>query len=163
MNTDEKVEFDRKQNKVKKIMGFVVAPILFIIAGLLAIGYIDIGQEDPKPTYVEILSTMELHCYNVNWFGQHGFQVTYTETIKELAEKLEEHDIDFKNSILTDDKKVVDYMVIECPHVKSRLVLPDIFDPNLGTNPIDACLESKIGMGMMQPQMANEYCLQFKR
>ena len=163
MNSDEKQKFDRKQNRVKKIMGFVVAPILFMIAGLIAIGYFDIGLEDPKPTYLETLTTMELHCYNVNWFGQHGFQVTYTETITELGDRLAEYDINFKNSIFIEDKKVVEYMVMECPHVKSRLVLPDEFDPNLGTNPLDACLESKIGMGLMQPAMANEYCLQFKR
>ena len=163
MNSDEKEQFDRKQNRIKKIRGFVIAPILLMIAGLMAVGIIDLEPAEAKPTYLEILSTMEIHCYNVNWFGQHGFQITYTETIKELAEKLEEHDMDFKHSVLIENIQVVDYMVMECPHVKSRLVLPDVFDPNLGTNPIDACLESKIGMGMMQPEMANEYCLQFKR
>jgi len=163
MNFTDKEKFDRKQNKVKKIMGLVVAPILFLIAGLMAIGYINFEQEEPKPTYLEILTTMELHCYNVNWFGQHGFQVTYTETLEELADRLEEYEMDFKNSILIEDKQVVDYMVMECPHIKSRLVLPDDYDPNLGTNPLDACIESKIGMGMMQPEIANEYCLQFKR
>ena len=162
MTSKDKKKFDRKQNKVKKIMGFVIAPILLMTAGLMAVGIIDIEPAEAKPTYLEILTTMELHCYNVNWFGQHGFQVTYTETLAELGDILAEHDIDFKNSEFIEDKQVVEYMVMECPHVKSRLVLPDEFDPNLGTKPLDACLESKIGMGIMNPVEANDYCLQFK-
>ncbi len=158
----EKKNFDRKQRKTKKIMAFVVAPILFIIAGLMVVGVIDLEPAEAKPTYLEVITTMELHCYNVNWFGQHGFQITYTETIKELGEKLAEHDINFRNSIFTEDKQVVEYMVLECPHVKSRLVVPEQFDPNLGTSALDACLETKITLGIMQPVEANDYCLQYK-
>jgi len=162
MKSTDKEKFDRKQNRLKKIMAFVVAPILLMIAVLIALGIFGFEQEDPKPTYLEIMTTMDLHCYNVNWFGQHGFQITYTETLAELGDRLAEYDMDFKNSEFIEDKQVVEYMVMECPHVKSRLVIPDVFDPNLGTKPLDACLESKIGMGIMNPVEANDYCLQFK-
>ena len=138
--SNDKEKFDRKQNKVKKIMGFVVAPILFIITGLLVFGVIDFSP----PSYAEVVSEINVNCYNVNWFGQHGFQIVYQESLVEIAEKLGEYDIDFTASTFYEDQEVVDYFVNYCPHIDSRMDAPALFDPNLGTDAHFKCLEHEI-------------------
>jgi hypothetical protein len=145
----EKKNFDRKQRKTKKIMAFVVAPILFLIAGLLALGVIDFEN----PSYVDIVSEIDVKCYNVNWFGQHGFQIVYQESLIEIAEKLGENNLDFTASTFYGNQEVVDYLVVECPHIDSRLEAPADFNPDLGTNVIDKCLERKSEMVGFQ-----DYC-----
>lgn len=145
----EKKNLDRKQRKTKKIMAFVIAPILFLIAGLLALGVFDFEE----PTYVDIVSELDVLCYNVNWFGQHGFQIVYQESIIAIAEKLGEYEVDFTASLFYEDQEVVDYLVVECPHIDSRLEAPALFNPDLGTNVIDKCLERKSGMVGFQ-----DYC-----
>ncbi len=148
----EKENFDRKQRKTKKIMAFVIAPILFLIAGLLALGVFDFEP----PSYVDIISQIDVHCYNVNWFGQHGFQIVYQESLIAIAEKLGEYDIDFTASTFYGNQEVVDYLVVECPHIDSRLEAPAIFNPDLGTNAVDKCLERRSGLINQQ-----DICAQF--
>ena len=86
MTDDENEDFERKQRKTGKIVLFIVAPVLFITAGLLVIS--ELGAEE-KPSYSQILSEIDVHCYNVNWFGTFGFQITYIDTINQIAEKLD--------------------------------------------------------------------------
>ena len=142
--TDDKKDLDDKQRKVQRIVLLIVAPVLFVVAGLLVIS--DLGEgEEQKPSYTEILSQIDLHCYNVNWFGIHGFQLTYKDTIQEIGMKLDEYDMDFTSSEFFKNQEVIDYLVVYCPHVDSRLQVPDTFDSNIGTNVIDKCLEKKRG------------------
>jgi len=141
--TDDKEEFDRNQRKTGKIVLFIVAPVLFITAGLLVIS--DLNAEEEKPSYTQILSQIDVHCYNVNWFGVYGFQITYMDTITEIAEKLDSNDMNFARDEFFENQDVIDHLVVYCPHIDSRLQVPDIFDPNVGTNVIDKCLERKIG------------------
>ncbi len=161
--SSEKEKFERKQNRTKKIMGFIVAPILFMIAGLLALGIFDFEEE--KPSAVEILSTLDLHCYNVNWFGTHGFQTVYRETVEDIAYTLDEYDIDFKSKEFFTIQEVIDHFILVCPHLDSRLQIPEFYNPMIGTNAIDKCLQVKLGLvGAEIPmQNAEEYCLQFKQ
>jgi hypothetical protein len=140
--TDDKEDFDRKQKKTQKIVLFLVVPVLIVVAVLLVIS--ELGVEE-KPSYTQILSQIDLHCYNVNWFGIHGFQITYMDTITEIAEKLDGYNMDFGRDEFFENQGVVDHLVVYCPHVDSRLQVPDIFDPSIGTNVVDKCLERKIG------------------
>jgi len=142
MTDDENEDFERKQRKTGKIVLFIVAPVLFITAGLLVIS--DLSAEE-KPSYSQILSEIDLHCYNVNWFGIHGFQITYKDTIAEIAQKLNDYDIDFISSEFFENQEVIDHLVVYCPHVDSRLQVPDTFDSTVGTNVVDKCLEKKVG------------------
>lgn len=147
--------FDRKINSTKKIIYLVIIPLLLASLGLMGIsGYFD---EKPKPTYVEILSTMDIHCYNVNWFGTHGFQITYNETMEEIGNKLDLYDMDFKATEFFQSQEVKDYLVITCPHIDSTLQAPDEYDPLLGVPAIDKCLQKKAEF-----LDSEEYCLQFK-
>ncbi|MCP6727178.1 MAG: hypothetical protein KJI69_04080 [Patescibacteria group bacterium] len=118
-------------------MAFVIAPILFLIAGLLALGVFNFEE----PTYVDLVSEIDVLCYNVNWFGQHGFQIVYQESLIEIAEKLGENNLDFTASTFYEDQGVVDYLVVECPHIDSRLEAPAIFNPSLGVDAYFKCLE----------------------
>jgi len=159
----DKDNFDRKQQRTKKIMGFVIAPILLMIAGLLALGVLDFEEgivldfEDAfQPNYVEIVAQVDVHCYNVNWFGQHGFQVVYQESIVAIAEKLGENDLDFVASEFYENQAVVDYLVIECPHIDSKLEAPNVFDANRGIDAYPKCLERKI-----DELNYKEFCSQF--
>ena len=127
----EKEKFERKQNRTKKIMGFIVAPVLFLVAGLLVLDNLDIEE---KPSFVEILSTMDLHCYNVNWFGTHGFQTVYKETIEDIGYTLDEYDYDFKSKELFTKQEVIDHLILVCPHIDSRLQIPEFYNPMIGTN-----------------------------
>lgn len=142
MTDDENKDFERKQRKTGKIVLFIVAPVLFITAGLLVIS--DLSAEE-KPSYSQILSQIDLHCYNVNWFGIHGFQLTYKDTIQEIAVKLDEYNMDFTSSDFFKNQEVVDHLLVYCPHVDSRLQVPDTFDSNVGINVVDKCLEIKRG------------------
>lgn len=116
------------------------------------------GFIEEKPTYVEVLSEIDLHCYSVNWFNNFGFQITFMETIGEIGETLDSYDMDFSNEEFFNDKTVVDYLVIHCPHVDSRLDLPDVYDPLLGMDALDKCLQVKEGIFDSEG-----YCLQFKK
>jgi len=140
--TDDKEDFDRKQRKTQKIVLFIVAPVLIMVAGLLVISELNVEE---KPSYIEILSQIDVHCYNVNWFGVHGFQITYMDTIIEIADKLDSNDMNFARDEFFENQDVIDYLVVYCPHVDSRLQVPDIFNPNVGTNVLDKCLEIKMG------------------
>jgi len=140
--TDDNEDFDRKQRKIQKIVLFIVAPVLIVGAGLLVISELNVEE---KPSYIEILSQIDVHCYNVNWFGIHGFQITYMDTIIEIAEKLDSHNMNFARDEFFENQDVIDHLVVYCPHVDSRLQVPDRFNPNTGTNVVDKCLERKIG------------------
>jgi len=140
--TDDKEDLDDKQRKTGKIVLFIVAPVLFITAGLLVIS--DLSAEE-KPSYSQILSQIDLNCYNINWFGIHGFQVTYKKTIGEIGMKLNENDMDFTSSEFFENQEVIDYLVVYCPHIDSRLQVPETFDPSVGINVVDKCLEKKVG------------------
>ncbi len=153
--TDEKDDFDRKQRKTQRIIMLIVAPVLFITAGLLVLS--ELGAEEEKPSYSQILSQIDVHCYNVNWFGIHGFQVTYMKTIEEIGLKLDENDMDFTSSEFFENQEVIDYLVIECPHIDSRLKVPAIFDPLIGIDALDKCLIVREGIFESE-----DYCLQFK-
>lgn len=159
MTNDEPSEYDRKLNRMKKLMTFVVAPILFMIVGLMMVGIIPSGVAEEKPSYVEILEEIpDIHCYNINWFGQHGFQITYGNTLEEIAMTLDSHDMDFSNNEFFSDQEVIDYLVVECLHLDSRLQIPDGYDPFFGEQALDKCLQKKEGtVG------SEDYCLQFKR
>jgi len=122
-------------------MAFVVAPILFLITGLMVFGVIDFST--PPPSYVEMVSEVDVHCYNVNWFGQHGFQIVYQESLIAIAEKLDEYDIDFTSSEFYANQKVIDHLVVQCPHIDSRLDAPAVYDANLGIDAYPKCLEHK--------------------
>lgn len=139
MTDDDKEGSERKTGK---IVLFIVAPVLFITAGLLVIS--DLSAEE-KPSYSQILSQIDLHCYNVNWFGIHGFQLTYKETIRDIGEKLDDYDMDFTTSEFFKNQDVIDHLVVYCPHIDSRLQVPDTFDSTVGTNVVDKCLERKRG------------------
>lgn len=137
-------------------MAFVVAPILFMITGLMVFGVIDFNEA--KPTYVEMVSEVDVHCYNVNWFGQHGFQIVYQESLIAIAEKLDEYDIDFTSSEFYANQKVVEHLVVQCPHIDSRLDAPAEYDANIGIDAYPKCLERKIGEINYQ-----EFCSEFIR
>ncbi len=141
--TDEKDDFERKQRKTQRLVLLIVAPVLFMTAGLLVLS--ELGAEEEKPSYSQILSQIDLHCYNVNWFGVHGFQITYMDTITEIAEKLDSNDMNFARDEFFENQDVIDHLVVYCPHVDSRLQVPDRFNPNIGTNVVDKCLERKMG------------------
>jgi len=162
MNSEEREKNKHKEKNIKKLMGLVVAPVLFLVAGLLTLGVI--GAEE-KPTKMEILSTMDLHCYNVNWFGTHGFQTVYKETVEDIGYTLDEYDYDFKSKELFTTQEVVDYFILVCPHIDSRLQIPEFYNPMIGTNAIDKCLQVKLGLVGAEIPMASaeEYCLQFKQ
>jgi len=151
----DRKNFDRKQQRTKKIMGFVVAPVLLMIAGLLALGIIDIEVE-AKPSYVEMVAEVDVHCYNVNWFGQHGFQIVYQESLIAIAEKLGEYDLDFTASEFYANQKVVDYLIVQCPHIDSKLNAPAEYDANIGIDAYPKCLERKI-----DELNYKEFCSQF--
>jgi len=158
----EKKNFDRKQQRTKKIMGFVIAPILLMIAGLLALGVLDFEEgvvldfEVFEPSYVDIVSEVDVHCYNVNWFGQFGFQIVYQESIVAIAEKLGENDLDFVASDFYENQAVVDYLVLKCPHIDSKLDAPAEYDANIGKDAYPKCLERKI-----DELNYKEFCSQF--
>lgn len=116
------------------------------------------GFVEEKPAYAEILPEINLHCYNVNWFNNFGFQIVFTETIVEIGETLASYDIDFSNEEFFNDKRVVDYLVINCPHVDSRLELPDEYNAFIGMDALDKCLQVKEGIFDSEG-----YCLQFKK
>lgn len=137
MPSEKKSNFDRNEKKLIKYMLFIVVPILILIVGLMALGQVD----TVKPSQLEIISELDLHCYNVNWFGQHGFQVTYQESLVQIAEKLAEYDINFVNSEFEENQAIVDYFVITCPHVDSRLELPEFYNPSLGMSAYPKCLQ----------------------
>jgi len=145
--TDDNEDFDRKQRKIQKIVLFIVAPVLIVVAGLLVISELNVEE---KPSYIEILSQIDVHCYNVNWFGIHGFQITYMDTITQIAEKLDSHDMNFARDEFFENQDVIDHLVVYCPHVDSRLQVPDIFNPNIGTNVVDKCLEIKTGTELFE-------------
>lgn len=157
--TDEHTDFDRKLNRTKKIMTVVVAPILFMIIGLMVLGVIPSGIAEEKPTFTEILEEVhDLHCYNINWFGVSGFQVTFNDSIQEIAMTLDSHDMDFANNEFFQNQEVIDYLVVECPHLDSRLQIPEKYDPFIGAHAVDKCLEKKRGT-----VDSEGFCLQFKR
>lgn len=149
----ETEKFDRSQKKLQKIVILVVVPILVLITGLMALGTI----ETEKPTKLEIFYTIDLKCYNINWFGTHGFQVTYKDSIVEIAEKIAEYDYDFVSSEFFETHEVVQHLLRVCPHIDSRLQVPEEYDPTIGSSAIDKCFEVKVGMIGFE-----DYCLEFK-
>lgn len=137
-------------------MGFVIAPILLMIAGLLALGILDFEE----PSYVDIVSEVDVHCYNVNWFGVHGFQIVYQESLIAIAEKLGENDMDFTASEFYANQAVVDYLIMYCPHIDSKLEAPADYDPSIGTDAHYKCILRK---GETGTPNFEEACAQYIR
>ncbi len=151
--TNEPTENEQKIKRLKKIVMFVVLPLLVLGAVITGIS----GMEEPKPSATQILSEIEIQCYNVNWFGVHGFQITYTPMIENIANKMDKYDMDFSGEGFFKDQEVIDYMVIHCPHIDSTLSAPEHYDPNYGVQAVDKCLQVKEGIFDSE-----EYCIQFK-
>jgi len=109
------------------------------------------GTFESEIAYVEnILQGIDLECYNVNWYGIHGFQILYKTTRSEIVSKIGEDKFDdfFENPIT---KKAFE---LYCPHVINTLNIPDNFDANVGTGSVEMCLEGS----MSTP----EYCYLLK-
>jgi len=155
MDEETNTNYDRKVERIKKIILLVVAPILLASAGLVFL--YDLNNNEEKPSYTQILSEIDLQCYNVNWFGTFGFQTTFLQTIENVAIKLDEYDMDFSGNEFFENQEVIDYLVIDCPHLDSRLQIPAEFDPFIGVPALDKCLEIKSGTFESE-----DYCLQFK-
>lgn len=155
MDNQEEDDFDRKINRTKKIIILVVIPVLFGVALFL---YFSDTFED-KQTYLEIISEVDaVHCYNISWFGTFGFQIIYMETSMEVADILDGYNMDFSQDEFFKDQEVVDYLVINCPHLNNKLNLPDKFDPEHGMPAVDQCLKVKEGLFGSE-----DYCMQFKQ
>lgn len=152
MSSDEK-NHDRQIEKTKKIILLVVIPLLITSTGLI---WVSGWDSEPKPSYVEILSTIDLHCYNVNWFGVYGFQITYNETMEEIGQKFAEYGYDFTASEFFKNKEVENYFVVTCPHINSKLEAPEKYDPTVGIGAVDKCLQVKAGNFEFQ-----DFCAQF--
>lgn len=151
---EENSNYDRNIKKTGKVVLFIAVPILVILAIIIfATTHLAINE---KPSYVEILSKIDVHCYNVNWFGTNGFQITYNESIQEIGEKLAEYNYDFKQSEFFNNTDVKNYLIRKCPHIDSKLQAPKIYNPNLGINVVDKCLVVKQEMVDFQ-----DYCAQF--
>lgn len=155
MDEEPNTNYDRKIERTKKIIVLVVAPILLASAGLIFL--YDLNNIEEKTSYTQILSEIDLKCYNVNWFGTFGFQTTFLETIVDVGNKLDEYDMDFTSSDFFNNQEVIDYLIINCPHIDSRLQIPAEFDPFIGVPALDKCLEIKSGTFESE-----DYCLQFK-
>ena len=154
MPSERKSNFDRNEKRLIKYILFIVVPILILIVGLMVLGQTDAL----RPSQLQIISEIDLHCYNVNWFGQHGFQVTYQESLVEIAQKLAEHDYDFKNSEFEANQAIVNYFVMTCPHIDSRLEVPDDYNPFLGINAYDKCLQRTADLFENE-----EFCSEYKQ
>lgn len=151
----EDSKYDRQVKKAKKLVTFVIIPLIILSAGIIGIsGYL---EDQARPSFVEIISTLDIHCYNVNWFGTYGFQITYKESIEEIADALAVYNYDFKASEFFKDKEVENYLVISCPHIDSKLEAPEKFAPLIGKTAIDKCFEAR-----MKFVDYEDYCLQFK-
>ena len=161
-------ENDRNIKKTQKIVLFVIVPVLVLFAvGIFTIThsvitdqpyFTNIFSSFDKPTKIEIVKSLDLHCYNINWFGSNGFQVTFNESIEDVANNFAKYDYDFVGSEFFKNQEIVDHMVMVCPHLDSRFEIPELYDPNIGKIAIDKCFEKKIGtIG------AEDYCLSFKK
>ena len=165
--TNEQENNDRNIKKTQKIVLFVVVPILILLAiGIFTITHSVITDQPYftnifnsfKPSQIEIIKSLDLHCYSINWFGANGFQITYKETIENVAQSLANYDYNFVASEFFKNEQIKDYMVMVCPHLDSKLEAPEVYDPNIGKSAIDKCFEKKVGtVG------AEDYCLSFKK
>jgi len=99
------------------------------------------GTFESEVAYVEnILQGIDLECYNVNWYGIHGFQIIYKTTKSEIVSKIGEDKFDqfLDNNIA---RKAFE---LYCPHIFNLVQAPDNFDPNVGTGSVEMCLEGSI-------------------
>lgn len=163
MTQGENEEYDRKIKKTKKIIIYVIIPIL-LLSTILILFYdtnldlSEISTIKEKPSYIEVLEMVpDIHCYNVNWFGVHGFQITYNESIDEIVGILQSYDMDFDYNKFFQEQDVIDYLVLECSHIDNRMQAPDHFDPMIGVPALDKCLQARQGF-----VDSEEFCLQFK-
>ena len=99
------------------------------------------GTFESEIAYVEnILQGIDLECYNVNWYGVHGFQIVYKTTRSEIVSKIGEDKFDnfLQNYIASRAFELY------CPHLLNILEAPDNFDPDLGTGSVEMCLEGSV-------------------
>ncbi len=172
MTESEKEKFKKKEKRVQKIVIAVVCPILIASAVLIGLYYEtekihpfertgmipdeiwlmdeklettnlfgESGTFESEVAYVEyILEGIDLECYNVNWYGVYGFQIVYKTTRSEIVSKIGEDKFDefLQNYIASKAFELY------CPHIPNRLVVPDIFDPDLGIGSVEMCLEGSV-------------------
>ena len=99
------------------------------------------GTFESEIAYVEnILQGIDLECYNVNWYGIHGFQIIYKTTGREIISKIGED----KFQQLLDNEIARKAFELYCPHVINILKVPEDFDPNVGTGSVEMCLEGSM-------------------
>jgi len=99
------------------------------------------GTFESEVAYVEnILLGIPMECYNVNWYGIHGFQVIYMSTKEKIIKKIGEEKFDqfLENTIA---QKAFE---LYCPHVINKLQVPNNFDPYVGTGSVEMCLEGSM-------------------
>ena len=167
--TKEQDNYDRNLKKTQKIVLFVVVPVLVLIAlGIFMLtnsaitgqpyytNFFNFGKS--KLSDIEIIKKVDLHCYNVNWFGTNGFQITYKDTLQQIADQYAKQNRDFVQSEFFNNKDVKDYLVTHCPHIDSKLQAPKVFDPKVGVGVVDKCLQIKRGTINYQ-----DYCAGFIR
>lgn len=172
MTESDKEKFKKKEKRVQIIVVVVIAPILIASAVFIGLFYDtqvvhpfertgmipdeiwlmdekldstnlfgENGTFESEIAYVEyILQGIDLECYNVNWYGVYGFQIVYKTTRSEIVSKIGEDKFDnfLQNYIASKAFELY------CPHIPNRLVVPDNFDPNLGTGSVEMCLEGSV-------------------
>ncbi len=105
------------------------------------------GTFESEIAYVEnILLGIDLECYNVNWYGVHGFQIIYKTTRSEIVSKIGEDKFDQ----FLDNEIASKAFELYCPHLLNILQAPDNFDPNVGIGSAEMCLEGSMS--------TTEYC-----
>lgn len=138
--TEQESQSGRKTRKIMLIILVVVVPTLIIFSALIGLEIISINAV----TSIDVLKTMELKCYNVNWFGTEGtgFQVVYRDTAEEVKAKLKSFGKIIDESFF-EEQDVVKYLVNVCPHINNRDQIPENYDQTIGVPALDKCIERK--------------------
>jgi len=99
------------------------------------------GTFESEVAYVEnILLGIPMECYNVNWYGIHGFQIIYLSTKDKIIKKIGEE----KFEQFLENDIVQKAFELYCPHVINKLQVPNNFDPYVGMGSVEMCLEGSM-------------------
>ena len=101
-----------------------------------------VSLETEISNVIRIFESVNLNCYNVDWYSFTGQQIFPVGTVEQIDMHLDKgiNRITFYNNVI-----VAKYLELNCPHisVKQANDLGERYDPSIGVSAFTACTNAK--------------------
>jgi len=127
--------------KLQIIIYVFVVPSLIISTVIIGL----YGSENNEKSFEEILLSVNLECYNVNWFGLNPdarFQVVFKDSLYQIQLEMENLGLEFNGVEFLNEQRVKDFLAFHCPHIDNITEIQDgEYDSKIGIPAYEKCVQ----------------------